>query len=369
MAARLPEDGLAQAVIDALPEPAFILAAEGRVLAANRAARGLFGQDAGSGHLADRLVTAAADLSRYLERARKTSSPLPGALTFRTGDGEARFHVRCCRLIACSGEAMLLLRCVDPRDDRFSILAVRVRQLDAELRRRVREKAVLAEALKENRTLMRELQHRVKNNIQMMMSLLSMSAANSNSDDLRLFVAAAKDRFRALATTQDLIYEAHSDAQSEAEISARELFGRLARSIEESTDDGVSIDTDIADVLLPQESAHCLALIANELITNSVKHGMERRTGKVRLELARTDGRVRLIVSDGGQGYPPLDALPRTSGLTLIRGLCRQIGASLELGNDPGNGGGARSVVTLGDDRGDQTPAKAAESPVGTSSA
>jgi two-component sensor histidine kinase len=356
-------DGLAQAVIDALPEPAFLLAAEGRILAVNRAARGLLGPDAGSGHLADRLVTAAADLSRYLDRARKTSSPLPGALTFRTGGAEARFRVHCCRLSLGAGEAMLLLRCVDPRDDRFSILAVRVRQLDAELRRRVREKAVLAEALNENRTLMRELQHRVKNNIQMMMSLLSMSAANLASDDLRRFVAAAKDRFRALATTQDLIYQAH--AQSEAEISARELFGRLARSIEESTDEGVSIETDIADVWLPQESAHCLALIANELITNSVKHGMESQTGEVRLELARSDGKVRLVVSDGGKGYPPLDELPRTSGLILIRGLCRQIGASLELGND----GGARSVVTFSDDRGDRMPAEAAESPVRKSSA
>jgi two-component sensor histidine kinase len=369
MTARSLTDGLAQAVIDALPEPAFLLSVEGRVLAANRAARGLLGGDAGSGHLAERLVTAAAELSPYLERARKTSSPLPGALTFRTGAGEARLRVHCCRLSLGPGEVVLMLRCVDPREDRFTILAVRVRQLDAELRRRVREKALLAEALNQNRTLMRELQHRVKNNIQMMMSLLSMSAANLASDDLRRFVAAAKDRFRALATTQDLIYEAHSEAQSDAEISARELFGRLARSIEESTEDGVSVETDIADVWLPQESAHCLALIANELITNSVKHGMQRQSGEVRLELAQSDGQLRLVVSDGGRGYPPLDALPRTSGLTLIRGLCRQIGASLELGNDPVNGGGARSVVTFSDARADRMPAQAAGSPIGKSSA
>lgn len=355
-------DDLAQGVLDALPEPAFLLAAEGSVLAANRAARGLLGPEAGSGQLADRLVTPPQEFSRYLDRARQTGSPLPGALVFRTANGEARFRVHCNRLPPGSGPTRLLLRCADPRDDRFSVLSERVRQLDDELRRRAREKALLAETLSENRTLLRELQHRVKNNIQMMMSLLTMSAATGASNDVRSFVAAAKERFRALATTQDLIYE----AQSEAEISARELFGRLARAIEESTDAVASIEVDVADVPLPQETAHCLALIANELITNSVKHGGDNHKGVVRLELARSNGQVHLVVQDGGKGYPPLDALPRTSGLTLIRGLCRQIGASLELGND----GGARSVVRFDESRGNRTPpVPASDSPATNSSA
>jgi two-component sensor histidine kinase len=264
-------------------------------------------------------------------------------VVLRTGDGQARFRVHCARLSRPAGQVTLLLRCADPRGDRFSILAERVRQLDEELRRRVREKAVLAEALSDNRNLMRELQHRVKNNIQMMTSLLSMSAANASSEDVRRFVAAAKDRFRALSTTQDLIYE----AQAESAVPAPELFGRLAKAIEESTDGGVSIEAEIADVLLPQDSAHCLALIANELITNSIKHGTTGGVGTVRLELRREEGLVRLVVRDGGRGYPELDALPRTSGLMLIRGLCRQIGASLELGNE----GGAKSVVSFGEDR------------------
>ena len=350
-------DGLARAVIDALPEPAFLLTAEGGILAANRAARGLLGAHAGSGHLADRLATAAQDLSRYLGRARQTSSPVPGALVFRTPDGEVRFRTYCSRLDSRASGPALLLRCADPREDRFSVLTERVRQLDEELRRRVREKALLAEALSENRNLMRELQHRVKNNIQLMISLLTMSAVNGASDDVRRFVAAAKERFRALATTQDLIYE----AQSEAEISARELFGRLARAIEESTDHGVVIEANIDDdVWLPQENAHCLALIANELITNSVKHGTDGKAATVRLELVRSGSQVSLIVRDGGPGYPPLDALPRTSGLALIRGLCRQIGASLELGND----GGARSAVSFNEERGvGKAPTRNAELP------
>lgn len=333
-------EGRAQGIIDALPEPAFLLDRDGGIVAANRAARAAFGPAAASGRIADRLATPPEELERYLERARMTTSTLPGALVFRSGDAETRFRVHCTRLPGSAPEVRLLLRCADPRADRFSVLAERVRQLDDELRRRVREKAVLREALDENRTLMRELQHRVKNNIQMMISLLTMSAANNGSDEVSRLVATAKDRFRALAATQDLIYEAHADSAVPAPL----LFGRLAKAIEESTDAGLSIELDIEEVLLPQESAHCLALIVNELITNSIKHG-SGETGTIRLELARSDGQLRLVVRDDGSGYPPLESLPRTSGLTLVRGLCRQIGASLELGNEDG----AKSVVAIGE--------------------
>jgi two-component sensor histidine kinase len=259
-------------------------------------------------------------------------------MSFVTADGPRRFLVHCARLGGQASEAVLMLRCTDPRADRFSVVSEKIRQLDAELRRRVREKAVLREALDENRNLMRELQHRVKNNIQMMISLLTMSAANSGSAEVRAFVAGAKERFRALATTQDLIYE----ARSASVIPARDLLGRLAGAIAESTESAVEVRADIEDVLLPAENAHCLALIVNELITNSLKHGLSG-TGTIRITLSREGDQMRLVVQDDGRGYPDLDALPRSSGLTLIRGLCRQIGASLELANDRG----ARSVITI----------------------
>ncbi len=357
---------LAQGIIDALPEPAFLLTGEGGIRAANRAACAMLGPEAAAGHLAERLVTPVDELARFLERARSTGSPLPGALVFRTEKGEARLRVHCGRLARVTEDVVLMLRCDDPRGDRFSVLDERVRQLDGELRRRVREKATLHEALIENRTLMRELQHRVKNNIQMMISLLSMSAPTASSDDVRRLVMAVKRRFGALATTQDLIYE----AQSGGDISARELFERLAQALEESAAEGVSIVVDVADVRLPQEKAHCLALIVNELVTNSIKHGIAGDAGTVRLSLGRAAGQLCLVVRDDGDGYPretdaagwraepadglldgPFDEPPggeapqRTSGLMLIRGLCRQIGASLDLRNE----NGATSVVTFGE--------------------
>ena len=129
---------------------------------------------------------------------------------------------------------MLLLRCADPRGDRFSVLAERVRQLDAELRRRVREKAVLREALDENRNLMRELQHRVKNNIQMMISLLvDVGGERRLGRRCGGFVSGAKDRFRALATTQDLIYEAQS---GQRHLGARAASAGWPQALAESTD-------------------------------------------------------------------------------------------------------------------------------------
>ena len=334
--------GLAQGVIDALIEPAFLLTGTGALLGANRAARAMLGTQSASGDLADRLAMPPDEYARFLARCRQTTTPMPGALVFRTGEGERRVRVHCGRLSGQQGEAILLLRCADPRGDRFSVLAQRVRQLDAELRQRVREKAVLSEALDENRNLMRELQHRVKNNIQMMISLLTMSAASSRSAEAKSVMAGVKERFHALAATQDLIYE----SQSASVISAGELIERLARVLGESADGTVEVRTEIGDIWLPQENAHCLALIVNELVTNSLKHGVNDGTGKVLVALERDGGHLRLIVQDDGPGYPAPDALPRSSGLTLIRGLCRQLGAGLELGN----AGGARSVVSIAAD-------------------
>ncbi|HET7410716.1 MAG TPA: histidine kinase dimerization/phosphoacceptor domain -containing protein [Paracoccaceae bacterium] len=349
--------GLAQGIIDALPEPAFLLAADGRVIGANRAARAALGERVATGSIADLLASPGEELQRYLGRCSRTTMPLPGALDFRTGEVTRRFRAHCARLGGRSDEVVLLLRCSDPQGDRFSILARRIRRLDAELRDRVREKAVLREALDEKRTLMRELQHRVKNNIQMMISLLSMSAASGGSPELRAFVAGAQDRFRALATTQDLIYE----AQASSAIPARELFGRLAQAVVESTDGAVEAHVDIADVWLPQESAHCAALILNELLTNSIKHGTSGTgaggAGTIRVTLGRDGDELRLVIQDDGPGYPDLETMPRSSGLTLIRGLCRQIGAGLEFGNE----GGARTTVIFAD--AGAPPAQAAAPP------
>lgn len=333
--------GLAQGVIDALPEPAFLLTREGGVIGANRTARTMLGLSLVTGDLGGKLATPADEFRRYLHRCGQTTTPLPGALEFRTAEGERRFRVHCGRLGGQMGDPLLLLRCDAPPSDRFSVLADRVRQLDSELRQRVREKAVLREALEQNRNLMRELQHRVKNNIQMMISLLSMSAGSSGAPDVRALVDGVKDRFRALATTQDLIYE----SQSSRAVPARELLGRLARALAESTNGGVEMQIEIADVSLPQDSAHCLALILNELVTNSIKHGLNGGAAKIKISLERDGEQLRLSVQDNGPGYPPPDAMRRSSGLTLIRGLCRQIGAALDLTNRDG----ARSVVTFPD--------------------
>src|SRR5690606_863619 len=125
---------------------------------------------------------------------------------------------------------------------------------------------------------------------------------------------------------------------------SRELIGRLARAVAESTDGAYQVHVEVEDIWLPQESAHCLALILNELLTNSMKHGAAG-TGTIRISLEREGDQLRLVVRDDGPGYPDLSSPSRGSGLTLIRGLCRQIGGALELGNE----GGARTVLTFTD--------------------
>ena len=111
--------GLAQGIIDALPEPAFLLTPEGGIIGANRAALATLGGAPAGGTLSDRLLTPRDEVASYLARCRTTTTPMPGALTFRTADGESRFRVHCARLSGRPDEVVLLLRCADLRGDRF----------------------------------------------------------------------------------------------------------------------------------------------------------------------------------------------------------------------------------------------------------
>ena len=181
----------------------------------------------------------------------------------------------------------------------------------------------------------------MKNNIQMMISLLSMSAGENLSAETRELMDTVNMRFLAMSETQNLIYE----TEATEGISASALFGRLAQTIARTTGNRIEIDVKAEDTMLPPETAHCLAIIVNELLTNSIKHAFNGTRGEISITLQRLDKKLRLTVADKGRGYPAKEDLPRSSGLRLVRGLCRQIGATLELGND----NGAQSVVHLPD--------------------
>ena len=318
--------------LEFLPEPALIVDLKGEVRSANSAARGLLGLGNETASLFDSVQDSADEIATYLRRASGSTSSLIGSITLAGGEAAGRFRAHAARVQRAEGsEPLLIVRLMPVKDDRFIVLNRRLREMDRQLHQRLKENAMLQEALAENRVLVRELQHRVKNNIQQMLSLIKMSARDRRSPDVADVVTTASHRLQAMAMTQEAIYQ-NSGVGS---ILARSFLEDVARGAASSYGASEALVVCIADEPMTSEEAHCLALIANELVTNACKHGMANAAGSVSVRFSSSTEGLRLEVRDDGPGFDE-GTSARASGLTLVRALCRQIGAKLEIVNDRG---------------------------------
>lgn len=314
-----------------LIEPTFLLRRDGDILIANAAARRLLGDGIVGDTLFAHVASQKQAFDRYLQRSTGSTAPLVGSVTLRTATGEVRFRLHCALWPDSSAGTALVLRCLSPTDDPFSIVARKVDELTALLRNRLHENAVLAEALQRNRELLRELQHRVKNNVQMMTSLIQMSSNGNDNEEFARLVERARFRLRAMASAQDAIFR----SEQFGTVAAGPLLNELATSIGQSFGVVQNLELRIGDAELSNDVAHALALIVNELLTNAVKYGLPNRHGAIRVSFGAISNGYELVVHDSGPGIAQ-EAQSRASGLRMVRALCRQIGGAFDIVNENG---------------------------------
>jgi len=222
-----------------------------------------------------------------------------------------------------------------------------LRTLNGELERRVEARtAELVGALHEREVLLQEVHHRVKNNLQVIASLISMQVRSLRDEASRTALLECGTRVQAIARIHDGLYHSRDHGR----LPFSELVRGLSADVFEATGvprERVALDLALEDVVLPVEKAIPCALILNELLTNALKHGFrDGRRGTIRVELAATgDKAVRLAVGDDGAGLPPgFDLDTSTSlGLQLVRMLSTQLHATLEVDGARG----ARFRVTI----------------------
>jgi len=328
--------------LEFLAEPAFLVRPDGTGIDANEPGRRLLGCGPAGFDLFDFIQAEAEKFRVYLRRASGSSAPIVGAVTLMTPQGPVRFRVNCARLSRGAEAGALVFRCLSPRDDRFASLQRKIRDLDAQLRNRMHEKAVLEQALRQNQELLKELQHRVKNNIQLMISLIQMSGRGRQSDEVQALIEAARSRLAAMASAQDAIYRSTATGH----VAMAPLLTELTGAVCESFGVSANLRLDIADIDLSSDLAHGLALIVNELTTNAIKHGLSGGGEVVQVSLRPKDDGLELVVFDDGPGIEPAGAT-RPSGLRLVRALCRQIGGTLDITAE----NGTRCAVGFKSDR------------------
>ncbi len=317
--------------LDFLPDPVLVMTLDGRVIETNAAAKALFGAKLAGGSPADLLADEPEDYRRFLRNASSTTAPRPGKLAFHTDDGPRRFMLQAARSKQGSPNVQVILRLLQQGTDRFAMLDRRVKALDADLHDKLHKNAAMQEALRQKQVLLRELQHRVKNNIQLIMSLTKISASGHDSPEVCAVVETLRGRLQAMAAAQEALYQA-----DEVEtVMAQAFLEGVVRTAARASGAAHEVSFSLEDAELSSNEAHCLALIANELITNAAKHGMRNAQGQILVTFANDGGEYRFQVADDGPGISD-KAVSRSSGLALVRGLCRQIGGRLDINGDKG---------------------------------
>jgi two-component sensor histidine kinase len=189
-------------------------------------------------------------------------------------------------------------------------------------------------ALREKDTMLGEIHHRVKNNLQVVHSLLDLQSDLVTDERILGVLRESQNRIRSMALIHQTLYESKDFVQVDFS-NFLETFAPTLISSYGMDSDRVTLSIDAAEVLLPINAAIPCGLVVNELISNALKHAFrDGRTGKISVGLApEPDGRAMLSVSDDGVGIPvDLDlAQTTTLGLQLVTLLTDQLRGQLEI--------------------------------------
>lgn len=214
------------------------------------------------------------------------------------------------------------------------------------------KEAQLARAETQQNLLLLEIHHRVKNNLQVVASLLNLQASRIRVPEARKEFQAARDRVRALATLHRHLYADGSLHTINMRSFLTELCGQLFQAMGEQEGDRIQLTIEAPELRMSSDQAVPLALIVTEAVTNSVKYAFPAgRTGHVSVTLtvpADDPAALDLVISDDGVGIPAGRQVTEAGmrdgiGLQLIRGFARQLGASL----DVQQGNGTRYAVRM----------------------
>ncbi len=314
-----PSDAGLQQVLDALPAAVYTTDIDGRITFYNRAAVELAGREPELGK--DQWC-----VSWHLYGADGTPLPhdqCPMATALKTGE-----PVRGVELIVerPDGQRLPVLPYPTPlRDDEGRMVGAVNVLVDISERRSAESR---------QRALLQELNHRVKNNLQMLHALLSTARRDSRNASARAILAEAGQRVSAMATAQRVLYEADNAHSFGTQAFLEAVCDNARRSL--GGELGIELSCEAHQ--LSNDMAVPLALILNELLSNAVKHGLKgRRGGVVRVALTRDLAASYLLtVEDDGPGFTLRKVRKNAAGLGLVIGIARQLGGNLAVTRTPG---------------------------------
>ncbi len=210
---------------------------------------------------------------------------------------------------------------------------------------RVESEEALKRSLREKEILAAELQHRVKNNLAVIASLLSLELPKTTDENARRILIDAQTRVETMAMIYDEINRTDDGGTVDLRRYLQDLSTTILRTYHVHPGE-VRLETDLDEAQTDSRRAVAIGLIVNELITNAVKYAFpDNGAGTIRVRLDRGAAETVVEISDDGAGLPATFRLEEatTTGFGLIRELAEQIDGAVRLHSD----GGTRITLTL----------------------
>jgi len=224
-------------------------------------------------------------------------------------------------------------------------LPLEIRQMERAFsratRRLDRHEARLQRAAKQQDLLIKEIHHRVKNNLQIVASLLNLQANRIKLPEAREEFHLVRDRVRSLATLHRHLYPEGGLSTLDIRAFLEELASQIFTANNRINRGRISLSLNVETMPITPDQAVPLALIVTEVVTNALRYAFpDERAGSVFIGLHRVEDNALLIIRDDGVGLTnasPNDVDKREGiGLQLVRGFGRQLGATLEISSESG---------------------------------
>ncbi len=174
----------------------------------------------------------------------------------------------------------------------------------------------IKQSLREKEVLLREIHHRVKNNLQIISSLLNLQSAYIKDIQYEEMLKESQNRIKSMALIHEELYQSEDLANIDFKEYIQTLVHGLVRSYRVSAYD-IALTIDVRDVSLGVDTAIPCGLIINELVSNSLKHAFPDGKGQITVKARRVDGMTELLVSDNGIGIPDTIDFRNTETLGL----------------------------------------------------
>ena len=218
-------------------------------------------------------------------------------------------------------------------DDKVIGLVLFIRNITDRKTSEVKIKQSLAEKV----VLLKEVHHRVKNNLQIISSILNLQSSTISDQNTLELLRNSQDRIRSMSLIHELLYQTKDFSTIKFSEYIQSISTNLFHSYNQNKN--TTLDLDLDDIYLDLDMAIPCGLIVNELVTNSLKYAFDREdNGIIRIQLKKINNRVKLSISDNGVGFPQeIDFRNTLSlGMQLVVSLIDQIDGDIVLMNEKG---------------------------------